>query len=473
MTVSAGSRRSGRGGFVPASVGRSRDRRGLCPGFWHDGRGRDNAAPGPGSSARPARSHARGRLVPSGRASSSACLSRGSDRGNRLDGEVAGHGHPAEGQRLAHQPSASRRSSGTTAACASSTPRSSTPTTRPALMKSITPDRCQQELQQKGGADFAIEYVDGVPVPRRHLQAEGHHRHGAAADPEPVPDVRADRHAGGHPLADRPAARAAPRHRADRVRQDDQPGVDDQLHQRQLRPAHHHAGRPDRVLPQAQEVHGQPARDRHRRAGLQGGHPPGAADGPGRDPRRRNARPGDDPRGHRGRRDRPLVFGTLHTSGAASARSTASSTCSRRTSRTRSARSSRPAAHRRAVAGAVAAEARRADRRLRDDGGHARHPEPDPREQDVPHRLVDPDRPQARHVPARRVAVPAVEGGPVREGRGAAEVEPSRPNWRPRSPRPSAGSTTRTRRTRTRTRTTRTRTRTTTTRTTTAVARRQ
>jgi twitching motility protein PilT len=30
------------------------------------------------------------------------------------------------------------------------------------LMKSITPDRCQQELQEKGGADFAIEYTDGV-----------------------------------------------------------------------------------------------------------------------------------------------------------------------------------------------------------------------------------------------------------------------------------------------------------------------
>src|SRR5437764_13958342 len=30
------------------------------------------------------------------------------------------------------------------------------------LMKSITPDRCQQELQQVGGADFAIEYTDGV-----------------------------------------------------------------------------------------------------------------------------------------------------------------------------------------------------------------------------------------------------------------------------------------------------------------------
>jgi twitching motility protein PilT len=30
-----------------------------------------------------------------------------------------------------------------------------------ALMKSITPDRCQQELQEKGGADFAISFGDG------------------------------------------------------------------------------------------------------------------------------------------------------------------------------------------------------------------------------------------------------------------------------------------------------------------------
>lgn len=30
------------------------------------------------------------------------------------------------------------------------------------LMKSITPDACQQEIQQRGGADFAIEYTDGV-----------------------------------------------------------------------------------------------------------------------------------------------------------------------------------------------------------------------------------------------------------------------------------------------------------------------
>ncbi len=31
-----------------------------------------------------------------------------------------------------------------------------------ALMKSITPDRCQQELQQKGGCDFAVEYAEGT-----------------------------------------------------------------------------------------------------------------------------------------------------------------------------------------------------------------------------------------------------------------------------------------------------------------------
>ncbi|HEY7154597.1 MAG TPA: ATPase, T2SS/T4P/T4SS family, partial [Gemmataceae bacterium] len=30
------------------------------------------------------------------------------------------------------------------------------------LMKAITPDRCQQELQVSGGSDFAIEFTDGV-----------------------------------------------------------------------------------------------------------------------------------------------------------------------------------------------------------------------------------------------------------------------------------------------------------------------
>jgi twitching motility protein PilT len=30
------------------------------------------------------------------------------------------------------------------------------------LMKSITPDRCQQELQEVGGCDFAIQFIDGI-----------------------------------------------------------------------------------------------------------------------------------------------------------------------------------------------------------------------------------------------------------------------------------------------------------------------
>jgi twitching motility protein PilT len=36
-----------------------------------------------------------------------------------------------------------------------------TPDDTTGLMKSITPDRCQQELQEMGGSDFAIEFVDG------------------------------------------------------------------------------------------------------------------------------------------------------------------------------------------------------------------------------------------------------------------------------------------------------------------------
>ena len=237
--------------------------------------------------------------------------------------------------------------------------------------------------------------------------------------PEPVPDLRAARHARGHQAPDHPAARPAAGHRPDRLGQDDQPGQHDQLHQRQLRPAHHHAGRPDRVLPQAQEVHGQPARDRRRRARLQGRHPPGPAYGPRHHPRRRNARPGDDPRGHRGGRDRPRrLRHAAHQRGVQHGQPH-----HRRVPQGTAGPDPHAALHRadrRAVAGAVAQEAGGRGRRLRDDGGHAGHPEPDPREQDVPHRLEHPDRPQARHVPARREPVPAVARRAVREGRSAA-----------------------------------------------------
>ena len=66
-----------------------------------------------------------------------------------------------QGQRPAHHASASRPSSATTAACERLDDQVLDNDDTTALMKSITPDRCQQELQEKGGADFAIEYIDG------------------------------------------------------------------------------------------------------------------------------------------------------------------------------------------------------------------------------------------------------------------------------------------------------------------------
>lgn len=41
-------------------------------------------------------------------------------------------------------------------------------------MKSITPDRCQQELQEKGGCDFAIEFVDGYRFRVAVFRQRGH-----------------------------------------------------------------------------------------------------------------------------------------------------------------------------------------------------------------------------------------------------------------------------------------------------------
>ena len=139
-----------------------------------------------------------------------------------------------------------------------------------------------------------------------------------------------------------------------------------------------------------------------------------------------------------------VVFGTLHTSGA-------SSTINRiidvfpQGAAGPDPHAALDGADRRAVADAVAEEARGRGRRLRDDGGDAGHPEPDPREQDLPHRLQHPDRPQARHVPAGREPVPAVAATACATRKKCCCGPPSRPSWPPRSPRPSAASTTRTR----------------------------
>ena len=103
--------------------------------------------------------------------------------------------------------------------------------------------------------------------------------------------------------ADHAAARPVPGHRADRLGQDDQPGRDDQLHQRELSTT-----TSSRSKTRSSTTTSTRSRTVNQREigvdvpDFSEAHPPRLADGPRRDPGRRNARPGDDPGGHhRGR----------------------------------------------------------------------------------------------------------------------------------------------------------------------------
>ena len=190
-------------------------------------------------------------------------------------------------------------------------------------------------------------------------------------------------------------------------------------------PAHHHASKTRSSTSTSTRSADQPARDRHRRARLPGGDPPGPADGPRHHPRRRNARPGHDLT-RPSRRPRPATSSSAPcTPTRPRARSTGSSTSSPRSSRTRSAPSSRSA-----IIGILS----QALLPRKPKGLVAAYEmlvvtpaiaEPDPREQDVPHRLVDPDRPQARHDPARRQPLQPLAAGPGRGRRGHVQVAAS------------------------------------------------
>ena len=52
-----------------------------------------------------------------------------------------------------------------------------------ALMKSITPERCQQELQEVGGADFGFAFGDTARFRVSIFKQTRLRGHGAAADP--------------------------------------------------------------------------------------------------------------------------------------------------------------------------------------------------------------------------------------------------------------------------------------------------
>ena len=102
----------------------------------------------------------------------------------------------------------------------------------------------------------------------------------------------------------RGGARHRAAHRDHRLGQVDDARGDDRPHQPHDEQAHRHDRGPDRVRPQRRALGHQPARSRHGHRVVQARAAQGAAPGPGRDPRRRDARRGDRADGAVGRRDR-------------------------------------------------------------------------------------------------------------------------------------------------------------------------
>ena len=68
-----------------------------------------------------------------------------------------------------------------------------------ALMKAITPDRSQQELQEEGGTDFGFAFGDAGRFRVAVFQQKGNVLDRAAADPLQAADLRGDRPAGDLP----------------------------------------------------------------------------------------------------------------------------------------------------------------------------------------------------------------------------------------------------------------------------------
>ncbi len=105
-----------------------------------------------------------------------------------------------------------------------------------ALMKAITPDRGQQELQEQGGCDFGFAFAtpDGATSARFRVavyRQKGNVSIVLRKIPYKLHDVRADRPPANLRRTLPAAPRPLSRHRAHRLGQDDHPRVHDQLHQ--------------------------------------------------------------------------------------------------------------------------------------------------------------------------------------------------------------------------------------------------
>ena len=211
----------------------------------------------------------------------------------------------AGGERSPHHRRPAAGVAAAMAACGGWRPKCSTPDDTVALMKSITPDRCQKELAEVGGTDFGFAFGDAGPVPRVGLQAARQRGHGAAADSQQAADVGAVGHCRrsckklcmrprGLFLVTGPTGSGKSTTLASMINY-----INETLD-------HHIITIEDPIefYHYQQEVDGQPARSRRRRAELFRGLAPRVAARPRRDPGRRNARPGNDRSRHHGGRNR-------------------------------------------------------------------------------------------------------------------------------------------------------------------------
>ena len=108
------------------------------------------------------------------------------------------------------------------------------------LMKSITPERCQQELQEVGGTDFGFAFGDVARFRVSVFKQRGCVGIVLRQLPNRLMDFKGDGHPAGVGEADHAAAWSDSGDRPDGVGKDDDAGGGGGLHQPQDGPAHHH-----------------------------------------------------------------------------------------------------------------------------------------------------------------------------------------------------------------------------------------